>query len=58
MFDWVPLPVLLVVVLLLWCGIIHMGYLIYQDNKEHSKARLHTTRNLRNHLLDEDQGSA
>lgn len=38
MFDWVPLPVLLVMVVVLWCGSIFMGYLIYQDNKDYDNA--------------------
>lgn len=38
MFDWVPLPLLLVMVVLFWCGIIYMGYLIYKDNKDYYNA--------------------
>lgn len=38
MFDFVPLSVLTVMVVLIWIVIVYMGYLIYQDNKEYDNA--------------------
>lgn len=38
MLTWVPTPILLVCTVLICIGIVHMGYLIYQDNKEYYNA--------------------
>ena len=38
MLTWVPTPILSVFTVLIWIGIVYMGYLIYQDNKEYYNA--------------------
>lgn len=38
MLIWVPTPILLVLTVLIWIGIVYMGYLIYQDNKDYDNA--------------------
>ena len=38
MLTWVPTPILLVFTVLIYIGIVYMGYLIYQDNKDYGNA--------------------
>lgn len=38
MLTWVLTPILLVPTVLIWIGIVYMGYLSYQDNKEYNNA--------------------
>lgn len=38
MLTWVPTPILLVLTVLIWIGIVCMGYLIYQGNKDYDNA--------------------